>query len=307
MTRWLKAMRVPFLSASVILVLVGGAVSFYSTGTFDVFYFALTLLGIATIHIGANMVNDYFDYKSGTDNINKELTPFSGGSRAIQEGAVSPETMYKGSILFFGIGAVIGLYLAYARGWPVLALGLFGVITSYLYTQNRVNLAGRGVGEIVLGLDFGPLTTIGTYFVLTMSYDIGDYVAPVVAGIVMGLLISSILWINQFPDCEADRKSNKKNWVVRIGKEKASKVYGALMMSTYIIVAVAAVLDIFPLWTILMFLTTPLAYKAIKIARTYHSDTKKLIPANASTIQITTLNGILLCIAFILGQFIKLI
>ena len=295
---WLKEIRIPFLLLGIILVILGSVVAWSINNIFDWYLFILTLFGVLFIHMGANVVNDYFDYKTGTDNINRDLTPFTGGSRVIQDGGLKPKSVYHGAILFALIGIVIGFYLVYLRGWPVLLLGVIGVFCGYFYTEPRINLVSRGVGEIIAGFNFGPIIVLGAYFVQVQRFAL----EPFMAGLIMGLLGTTILWVNEFPDYNADKRSGKITVVVRLGKRRATYGFMALLILTYSITIFAILFKLLPMISLVVLCTIPIAYKAITTANKYYNDTQKLIPANALTILITILTGILLCISFFVSR-----
>jgi len=95
-------MRAPFLTASITPVVLGTCIAWASTGVFIPEVFILTLLAGIFIHIGSNVANDYYDHKSGTDDINVDFVrPFTGGSRMIQKGWMSPREVFVEAIVFF--------------------------------------------------------------------------------------------------------------------------------------------------------------------------------------------------------------
>ena len=110
---WLRALRAPFFQAVIVPTLVGTAVAWYQTGIFYLGYFLLALFGAICVNAGTNLTNDYFDHKSRADDINEEPTPFSGGSRVIQEQLLSPKKIYIAALISFGLAAIIGLYLVF--------------------------------------------------------------------------------------------------------------------------------------------------------------------------------------------------
>ena len=162
----IKVTRAPFFASLVTSVLVGTTLAWHK-GSFHWGYFLLTLIGIVCINAGMNMSNDYFDHLSGNDEINQELTPFSGGSRTIQEGILSAKQVLMWSLLFFLVGIVIGLYLTLTRGWLVLWLGLVGVFIAVFTSAPpfRLNYLGHGLGELSTFLGTGPLIVVGSYYV----------------------------------------------------------------------------------------------------------------------------------------------
>ena len=111
LTNWLKAFRLPFLTATIIPVALGSVIAWNHGGGFNWFLFFLTTLGISFLHIGTNLANDYFDHKSGNDDINKTPTPFSGGSRVIQEGSIKAKSVFLAALGFFALGSIIEKFI----------------------------------------------------------------------------------------------------------------------------------------------------------------------------------------------------
>jgi 1,4-dihydroxy-2-naphthoate octaprenyltransferase len=243
------------------------------------------------------VVNDYGDHKAGTDDINEELTPFSGGSRMIQEGILSAGQTLRLALVFYAIGTVIGLYLAAVRGLPILWIGLIGFGLSALYTVPRVGLAflGHGVGELAVGLGFGPVMVGGAYYVLAQRFTPEVWYASVP----VGLLITAVLYINEFPDYVADGATGKRTLIVKLGRRAAVPGYVALMLGMYLSVALGVALDLLPWPALVAFLTLPLAMRGIQGLRRFYDQTPQLIPSNAVTIQVHLLTGLLLVAAVV--------
>jgi 1,4-dihydroxy-2-naphthoate octaprenyltransferase len=248
------------------------------------------------------MSNDYFDHLAGTDEINRELTPFSGGSRVIQDGTFGARQVLIVSTVCYLVGAAIGVYLAWARGWTILWLGLIGVFLALFHNAPPVNLYSRapGLGELAVGLGFGPVTVLGAYYVQAQQLSL----KALWASIPVGLLIAAVLYINEFPDYQADRAVGKKTLAVVLGRKRAVWGYVALLIAVYLVVVVGVALRIIPLTALLALLTIPLAYRGIQGALRFHSDTPKLIPTNAATIQIHLLTGLLLCVGYVISRFL---
>jgi len=144
----LLALRAPFFTASVVPVFCGTAAAWKDGFAFSAGFFLLTLLGVVLLHAGTNTANDYFDHKSGTDEINVErIAPFTGGSRLIQEGAIRPGQMLTFSLVIYGAGGLIGLYLAWARGPLIIALGLIGAACGFFYTAPPSALPAELLGR----------------------------------------------------------------------------------------------------------------------------------------------------------------
>ena len=292
---WVMALRAPFLTASVIPVLLGTSIAWFATGTLYWGFFLLTLLAGLLIHLGTNVINDYFDHKSGNDEVNREFVrPFSGGSRVIQLGLLTPLEMLSGGVLFYLLSASIGFYLAWTRGPLILVLGAIGLVCGIFYTGGPFNWAKRGIGELLVGLNFGILMTLGAYYVQTQSFSW----LPVIAAIPVSLLIAAVLYINEFPDYTADKQVSKNTLVVRLGREKAVILYALIMVGVYLSIGVGVVFGALPSTTLLGLITLPLAIRAIQYASKYHSSPFDLVPANALTVTVHLATGLLLTLAF---------
>jgi 1,4-dihydroxy-2-naphthoate octaprenyltransferase len=292
-------MRAPFFTAAVAPVLVGGATAFYEAGRFHWGHFLLTLLGMVALHAAANIINDYFDYRSGCDPNNPARTIFNGGSNVIADGLLSEQAMLTGAIVAYIIGASCGLYLSIVaeRGWVILVLGFLGVAISYTYTSPRFFLAGRGLGELGVGLSFGILSVLGTYFVQTASFSWGAFLASLP---VMGLIVN-VLWINQFPDLPADHAVGKDNLVVRLGKARARYGYYAILVLTYLSVVFAVVVQILPPWALLSLGGAVIALRAARTLHLHYDENEALVPAQAATIQAHLITGLLLSLGLLLA------
>jgi 1,4-dihydroxy-2-naphthoate polyprenyltransferase len=301
---WLKTMRIPFLQATIVPVVLGGVIAFQVTHVFNWATFLLTLLGAGLIHIATNMFNDYFDFKSGNDLQVKHQNPFAGGGRVLTAGLVKPSTHLLVSTTCLILGALIGLYLVFALSLPYLfLLGLVGIISSYFYVGPPFRLAYRGVGELIVGLNFGPVMTLGAYYVQTGSFA----VEPLLASIPVGLLIAAVLWINEFPDMDADKAVGKKTLVLRLGYMRSIRVYlgmvflAYLLLIAYAFLAVGSIIPITSLASLIALLSLPFALKAVKILRANYKDPHAIIPANANTVFLHLAFGILAIIGFALG------
>ena len=295
---WRQALRAVTLTSSAVPVLLGTAIAWFTTGTPNWGFFLLALLAGLSIHIGSNVINDYSDHRSGNDEVNQEFVrPFSGGSRVIQLGLLTPLEMLTGALLFFLLSATIGFYLAWARGSLILVLGAIGLISGMFYTWGPFNWAKRGIGELLVGLNFGVLMTLAAYFVQTQSFSW----LPVIAAIPVSLLIAAVLYINEFQDYTADKQVGKNTLVVRLGRDRAVILYVLMMATVYLTIGVGAAIGVLPLAALLGLITLPVAVRAILYARKYHSSSFDLVPANALTVTSHLATGLLLTLGFAWG------
>jgi 1,4-dihydroxy-2-naphthoate octaprenyltransferase len=195
---------------------------------------------------------------------------------------------------------VIGIYLAVTKGPAILVLGVVGAFCGFFYTAPPVNIAARGIGELVVGVNFGILMTLGSYYVQARQFSASAFLAS----LPVAILIADVLYINEFPDLAADKAVGKNHIVARLGKEKAVWGYLILTLAAYLSILVPVVTRSVPPYCLLGLVTLPLAMRAINVAVINYSDSPKLAPANAATILIHALTGILVAVGFILDRII---
>ncbi len=297
-------MRIPFLQGTFVPVILGSVIAWQLGYPFHWNLFFLTLLGASLIHIATNMFNDYFDFKSGNDLHVRHQNPFAGGGRVLTAGLIKPSTHLLVSTICLVLGSVIGLYFVFALSLPYLfLLGLFGVVSSYFYVGPPFRLAYRGIGELIVGINFGPVMTLGAYYVQTRSFA----VEPFLASIPVGLLIAAVLWINEFPDIDADKAVGKRTLVLRLGYTRSIAVYVGMVATAYVLIVIYALLKVFSqipitsLASLIALLSLPLAVKAVRILRVNYKDPHAIIPANANTIFLHLTFGILAIVGFVIG------
>jgi 1,4-dihydroxy-2-naphthoate octaprenyltransferase len=235
--KWLVITRAPFLTAALMPVFIGGAfaAALIGDGAFPAFHYTLTVIGVCLLHLASNVFNDYFDWKSGTDQANSNyFLKYSGGSRAIELGLTDLSGTFRIATGLLLTAAAIGLYLTWQVGWGVLLYGLIGAALGYFYTAPPVRLVARhGLGEIAIGLAFGPLITAGTAYVVTGQYD--PTWMTFLVGLPVGLLTANILIINQIPDLEADASTGKNHLVVTLGRDRTPWLYGGTLLASTLI------------------------------------------------------------------------
>jgi len=289
--------RAPFLSASIFPVLIAGAYV-AQVGAFSWPAFLLALVGAASVHIAANTWNDMYDWQSGADKINHDyFLPYSGGSRAIELGLITERGLMKIALGAIAVAFACGLGIA-ALGSPVvLPLGLLGALAAWTYTAPPLRLiARRGLGELLIGVAFGPLLSVGAVAAVTGSID------PIAAllGIPVGLLTTAILWINEFPDAPSDALAGKTHLVVTIGTSAARWGYVALLAVAFgTLVALVALGALAPT-ALLALITLPLAIRSTYILfREYRS--RALVRANVGTIILQGAFGFTLACGILIG------
>lgn len=293
-------MRLPFLTATIWPYFLGLILISYSNIDIKILPCVLIFFSLVFLHIGTNLANDYFDYRYGADSLNRSSTKFSGGSRSIQNKEILPRSVLKMSISFFVFGGVLGIYIAIiVDNWWTYILGTFGLLSGYFYTAGPIRLAYRGLGEIFIALNLGPLITIGTFLVLTgsISYEV------IFASVPLGILMFCMIILNQFPDYSSDKKAGKKGIVVRIGKLNSLRLYAFSIIFLYLLMLVCILLNIFPATLWIIFLTVPFSLKIIKKGyETYSS--KKFVTVMMMNILLHSVFGILLILGYSLSKVI---
>jgi 1,4-dihydroxy-2-naphthoate octaprenyltransferase len=255
------------------------------------------------LHIGTNTSNDYFDHTSGTDEANYNyMVPFSGGSRSIQMGLISAKGMLYLSIITFALSALIGIPLINKAGIYILYLGFIGFLSGFFYTAPPFRFASRkGLGELLIGLNFGPLMVVGSFLVQTNG-DTAYLNDAILAGIPIGLLVAAIVYVNQFPDHDGDKATGKNNLVVVFGPKNARVGYVFLVLGAFISIIALALTKpkTFPMLSLISLITS--FYSIYTIKTLYkHYDNRLLQPANAGTIGLHFLTGIFFCAGIWLG------
>jgi 1,4-dihydroxy-2-naphthoate octaprenyltransferase len=194
---------------------------------------------------------------------------------------------------------MIGIYLFSLLGWPILALGLMGVFSGFFYTASPFYLAKRGIGELFVGINFGILVTLGSFYVQTQQFiwEVFFISLP------LTFLITAILLVNEFPDYDADGRVGKRTLVVRMGRKQAINGYIILMSMAYITIIVPVILEITTPYTLLGLLSIPFAVKGVFYARRNYERSYDLIPANGSTIFCFLSTGFLLILAYMFEKF----
>lgn len=291
---WAKGIRLPFISVSVLAVVVGTAVAYYESKNFDWLYFLLAVVGILAFNACVDLMNDFFDHLSRNDEVNEKLTPFSGGSRMIQNKLFSPTRTLMGAIVAFLITLGIGLYINFTiLGNVVLYIGIGGVFIGIFYVGKPINLAKLGFAEIAIFLSLGPATVFGSYYIQQEKFSW----TPIYVSIIVGLLITLVLFINQFPDYEADKESGRRNFIVLVGREISAIIFIIFLSLTYVILIILVILQILPYLSLVTLASLLFAVKAMITTRKYHDNYLKMIPAQAMTILTTLSYTILLAIS----------
>ncbi len=298
----IQAVRAPFFTGTIVPVVIG-AVEAIRAGRFDMLLFFLCLVGAVSFHAAANVINDYFDYVGGTDNVNRYHNLFSGGSRVIQDGILTPRQTLTLGIVLLLVGIAIGLYLVIRVDWMVLLFGIAGTILVLAYSIPRYGLAyiGHGIGELAVAVGFGPLMVLGTYWVMAGTLSAAVWWLSLTPG----LLIALILFVNGYPDYEADMKTAKHTAVVTLGKTRARWVYVLILAATYLEIVLGVALSIIPLLCLMALVSIPIAVAATRKLFAVYDDPRGIVPVCGMTIGIHLITGLMLALGVGISSFIQ--
>jgi 1,4-dihydroxy-2-naphthoate octaprenyltransferase len=261
------AIRPKTLPAAASGVLMGSALA-WRDGSFQIFP-ALAALAVALLlQIGSNVANDVYDFERGTDTSERQ-----GPLRVTQAGLLTPTQVKRGMWIIFALAAGLGLYLAFLRGWVVIAIGLVAILSAIAYTGGPFPLGYYGLGDLFVFIFFGVAAVAGTYYVQVGSVSAAAWWMSVP----VGLIITAILVVNNLRDIENDRKGNKLTLAVRLGVSGTRVEYLLCIVVAYLIIPVAAALGLVPWMGLLAWLSLPLA---VKTARTVFTQAGR--PLNAA-------------------------
>jgi len=288
--RYFAATRPAFLSVTFVGCLLGLAVAAASGITLDPLAATLTLLFALCAHAGANVLNDYYDAKSGCDAANDErVFPFTGGSRVIQNGVLSLAAAGVFGYVLLAIVIPAGLWLTAVSAPGLIAIGLAGLLIGWAYSAPPFKLQGRGLGEFGITAAW-LLIVVGSDFV--QRHDLSF--APMAAGLGFALLVANVLFINQFPDVKADAQAGKRTVVVRLGVRRARWGYAliALLCHAWLLAMVA--FGQLPAAALIALLPAIASFRAAQnLARHAHRP-QQLVPGIKLTILAATAHGLLL-------------
>jgi len=291
--RYLLATRPAFLTIALAGCLLGFASALESAFSWPLAVLTL-LLAIAT-QAGVNVFNDYYDHLNGTDAVNVDrLFPFTGGSRFIQNGVMSPRQMLVYGMVLFGAVIAGGLWLIATRGSGLFWIGIAGLLIGWAYSAPPLKLNSRGLGEICVAAGF-LLIVAGADFVQRGAMS----ATPWLIGLPYALLVTNILYVNQFPDRNADLQAGKRHWVVRLEPSIAARGY-------WLILALAVLAQVWlvasgrlPALTLISLLALIPAVKAGRVLSAHAAEPAKLAPAVQMTILAAHLQPVLLSAALV--------
>jgi len=291
---WFLATR-PWSFPMTFISITVGTLFAYFEGVFNIFLYILTLIGSILAHAGANVLNDYYDTKHKVDMIDAPTAKYR--PHPVLTGFMTLHKLGIFGAAIFSMAVAIGIYLTIIRGLLILIFAGLGFVFAVSYSGGPFKYKYKALGELAVFFVWGPLMTLGSYYVQTgwISWK------PIVTSIPIGLLVSAVLLADNMRDTDYDRKVGIKTLPIIVGKDLALKIYSVLVTIPYIFVIILVIFEILPLWCVATIITLP---KSINLIRRF----KVEIPENADplTANLTITFGIIFLVSFLLGIFISL-
>jgi 1,4-dihydroxy-2-naphthoate octaprenyltransferase len=291
----IRALRLPFIAASILPFVFG---SLIRRQHFNAAGFWAGVIAVAATHLSANLINDYADSKSGADWQDKRFFGFFGGSKLIQEKTL-PESFYFKTAVLFGVAALASVcaLAAILRDFSAIAFFLAIIFLGWSYSAGPLRLSYRRLGEVVIFILFGLAPVMGGYFIQTGVFP--DRASFLLA-LPFGFFTTAILYANEVPDYNDDKKAGKMTWVDLTGQKKAYLLYGLLMSLGFCFIALDMKLGYLSRTCVLALAFTAPAIRAMAILKRYYGDKVKLVESSRLTIAIQALAGLVLIFGVLL-------
>jgi 1,4-dihydroxy-2-naphthoate octaprenyltransferase len=283
----------PFsFTASTTPVAVGGALAAVE-GLFSWPLFLVSLLAGVLLHVGTNVTNEIYDVRKGVDTI---VSPRA--SHAIVKGRIGDREAYVMAIVAFAAAFALGVYLVSVRGWPIVALGLAGLIGGYTYTAPPFQYKFSAFGIPLVFMLMGPLMVVGAFYAITGTVTW----SALAISIPVGLLVAAILHGNEWRDISEDARAGAQTFSVRMGRSAAHWLYIGLVVGAYIALTVAVLARLLPTWSLLAILSLPLLVRQIRSAEFGASGQQRAIAMiDLQTAQLHAAFGFLMVIGLVIA------
>jgi 1,4-dihydroxy-2-naphthoate octaprenyltransferase len=255
---WVLASRPATLPAAAVPVVVGAAAAIAETGAgyFRPLIFGVTLICALLIQIGTNFANDYSDFHRGADHDGR-----LGPVRVTQSGMINHESVRTGIVVAFGIAALLGCYLAWIGGWPIVVIGLLSIIAGLAYTGGPWPFGYHGLGDVFVFVFFGVIAVTGTAYLQTGIWS----QRALLVSVPIGLLVTNILVINNLRDLPTDEAAGKRTLAVRLGDTGTRAQYAILTAAAYLVpAAMASHGPSRNRWILLPWITAPIAIMLVR-------------------------------------------
>ncbi len=279
---WLSAARPKTLTVSVAPVAVATALA-HAQGAARPLAALVALLGALLIQVGTNLHNDAADFRRGADDEDR-----IGPARATQQGWLTEGQVQGAAYAAFALSALLGVYLVYLAGWPLLAVGLVSIACGLAYTGGPFPLAYLGVADLFVLVFFGLVATGGAYYVQALSLP----PQALIAGLPLGLLATAILAVNNLRDRVGDARVGKKTLAVRFGERGARLEYTLCVLGAFAVPPIAVAAGAAPRGWLLSLVALPLGLWQVR--KLWRLDGPELNPELGATGRLELVYALLL-------------
>ena len=287
---WVLAARPKTLPAALAPVAAGTGLAAHH-GVASALPALAALTGALLIQVATNLANDYYDFVRGGDTEERV-----GPVRVTQAGILSPEAVKRGMVITLGAALLVGAYLVWIGGWPIVVIGLASLACAVLYTGGPFPLAYHGLGDLFVFVFFGLVAVSGTYYVQGLAWP-GD---ALLAGAALGALNTAILVVNNLRDIPTDARAGKRTLAVRLGARGTKVEYMLMLLAAFIVPVVGVSRFGWPSPALVSLLVFPLVVKPVKRVLGF-SEARELLPALGETARVVALYGVLLGLGLALG------
>ena len=302
---WLMAARPQTLPAGGAPVVIGVGLA-VADGVFAPGPAVAALVGALLIQIGTNFANDYFDAMKGADTDERD-----GFTRVTAGGLIDPERVKLAMAGTYGLAILIGFYLVYVGGLPIVLVGLSGILAGILYTGGPYPYGYYGLGDLFVFVYFGLAAVAGTYYVQAVAaFATGPVplwlpggsvtAASVLAGAGAGALATTILVVNNIRDRETDQRAGKRTLAVMLGYRWSRVEYLGLLAIAYAVPVILWAELSYPPAVLLPLASAPVAALVARTVLT-RTDGDALNPALERTGQLFALYAVLFAAGLVVG------
>lgn len=291
----LATSRPPFLVLTPCCLLIAVAYAVADGISLDYLHLLLIFIGALAAHVSVNMFNEFEDFSSGLD-FTTQRTSFSGGSGTLPKAPTLAKAVHLGAVSSLLVTIAIGVYLIPIGGWPLLPIGLAGVLLIYFYTSRITR--HPFICLMAPGLAFGPLMVCGAYSVLSGR----NHAAVFSASLIVFFLVNNLLLLNQFPDVDADHKVGRRHLPIAVGRRKAAWVYLTFLIAAYATLLANIGVGWMPLSSAIGLLPLLIAIPLVKTLLNHYDDMPALQSAMASNVAITLITPVLVAAGVLLGS-----
>lgn len=290
---WWMLLRPHTLSAAFIPVTIGTVLAL-NEGSIHILLFLAMLIASILIQAATNMFNEYFDFKRGLDNENSV-----GIGGAIVRNGVKPQTVLNLAFSFFGIAALLGVYICMTSTWWIAVIGLVCMATGYFYTGGPLPIAYTPFGELVAGLFMGMVIILIAYYIQTGTVS----AISIIISIPIAFLVGNIMLSNNIRDLDGDKENGRKTLAILIGRKNAIIFLASMFAASYAVILIMIALGHVSFWTLLVLISTPKAYGAVKkfVGKKVPIE---MMPAMKATAQTNIQFGFLLALGLFLSYMI---